>query len=210
MSATYSHVSLQALFLSHTQGVKFPIVHSPADVEVLLASTLAHLCELKKTFYYICENFIVQQYVPEFSSEPEKRLFFVEGEFNYAVGHVGAITFGERPRAMNSMQLAEELKAAQLIFKHLPKLGKIPVVRLDFGPHHKLNEIEILPDFFGGPDGLLDGPMFPTLAGNIARAYEHAINKALHTHRVCKTGGVVSALPTLSYAPALAHTHRAA
>ena len=113
----------------------------------------ARLATEKRTLglNYLTTEFIVQRFEPLFDSQQERRLYFSNGDFLYAVGHVGWIGSDTWPDAVPRDQLSEELEQAKLIFEDVPLLKTYWLLRLDFGPNAILNELEMLPDLFGGP-----------------------------------------------------------
>eukprot|EP00750_Incisomonas_marina_P000073 INCI10047.2.p1 GENE.INCI10047.2~~INCI10047.2.p1 ORF type:complete len:435 (-),score=81.87 INCI10047.2:67-1269(-) len=100
----------------------------------------------------IAPEFVVQEFEPEFETAAEIRMFYIEGEFVYAVDHVGWIGPGSWPTPQQDPRILEPLqRSVRLIMRVLPSLQHLYLVRFDFGPNGRLNEIEIFPDMFGGP-----------------------------------------------------------
>lgn len=82
------------------------------------------------------------------------------------MGHAGWIAANDWPRRIGEGELKAELEQCTALFNIMPRekccyscwirldcacvgLREVPLVRVDFGPGPRLNEIEILPDLFG-------------------------------------------------------------
>ena len=105
-------------------------------------------------------EFLVQVFEPRFKTEPEIRLYYVCGSFEYAKTHVGTIREDSYPVTISPEKIVNERAQVEYLLKNLPQLRDYVCLRFDFGPGSRLNEIEMYPDLFGGPgdgDSILKG-----------------------------------------------------
>ena len=93
-------------------------------------------------------------------TEPEIRLYYICGSFEYAKTHVGTIQEDSYPVTISPEKIVKERAQAECLLMNLPRLKEYICLRFDFGPGSRLNEIEMYPDLFGGPgneDSILKG-----------------------------------------------------
>ena len=96
-------------------------------------------------------EFLIQVFEPRFKTEPEIRLYYICGSFEYAKTHVGTIREDSYPVTISPEKIVEERAQVQYLLRNLPQLKDYICLRFDFGPGSRLNEIEMYPDLFGGP-----------------------------------------------------------
>lgn len=168
-------------FSAGKEGVRFLRFADASDVARHLDTTLQRVsatCSAAPDVFGPPE-FLVQSYEPRFETEPEIRLYFVEGRFAYAKAHVGTIHDGKNggPRTIHDLtSIRKEMRQAKELLRVLPKLGVYVLLRFDFGPGSRLNEIEMFPDLLGGPGSNgLRGPAWERFRDDVAGAYARKV-----------------------------------
>ena len=149
---------------------------------------------LHKQYPFYPPEFIVQAFEPRFKSEAEKRLFYAGTEYLYGVSHVGWIDQFGWPRRLRPDEATEERRVVESILRAHPRLADYPIMRFDFGPAARLNEIEMWPDFFGGPgSGLCSccccGASPPDIVRVVADRYIAALERAESNRAEDAAGG---------------------
>ena len=143
------------------EGVSFYNYQTLKELKNILKKKQKESIEVSKTLPFFNPSFIVQQYNSKFLTEKEIRLYFIKGIFQYAIGHIGWIGYNDKPHYITNLNdIKQELLISQQIFHCLPQLKQYYLLRIDYGPNSLLNEIEILPDIFGGPSLSLHGDQY--------------------------------------------------
>jgi hypothetical protein len=144
-------------FSAGKEGVRVYDISKIRDVLNQTRKRIDATCWAAPETFGPCE-FLVQIFEPRFLSEPEIRLYYICGKFEYAKTHVGMIREDSYPISISKEKIETERAQAEYLLFNLPHLKEYICLRFDFGPDSRLNEIEMYPDLFGGPgDGVLLG-----------------------------------------------------
>ncbi|GAB5359944.1 hypothetical protein AAMO2058_000585500 [Amorphochlora amoebiformis] len=164
------------------EGVEEIKAESVEDVYLCLDRARHNLIQTAKQYPFFDPNFIVQQYEPRFKSEPETRLFYSKATFLYAIQHTGWLDSEHWPVAVDPEACCQEREKAALLFKSMKTLRNYVLIRIDFGPDARLNEIELLPDLFGGPKLNLSGKELRSVLTTVATNLTKSLRSNLHHH----------------------------
>lgn len=139
------------------EGVRFLHYDSRRQIAAHVMTAIrrvAATCWAAPDVYGDVAEFLVQTYEPRFQTEPEVRLYYLRGgEFAYAKEHVGTVTARTAPKTLTAKDVAVQMKQVAYLLSKLPSTLRDAheLIRFDFGPGARLNEIEIFPDLLGGP-----------------------------------------------------------
>eukprot|EP00466_Bigelowiella_natans_P001329 jgi/Bigna1/89424/estExt_fgenesh1_pg.C_490039 len=171
-------------FSAGKEGVTELKIKPIAALKEDLRRTRLGLQETSRQYPFFDPNFIIQKYEKRFLTEPEVRIFYSNGVFLYAISHVGWVGDVQWPVRASSDEVKQELKVVkELVFTTIPALKKFPLLRIDFGPQARLNEIEMWPDMFGGPNLNLTGSEWSNFLNKVAEGIIAQSTSLLATKR---------------------------